>query len=260
MSSLRLAILVIGLILIVVIYVWGTIHYRRIQRKQAVGSVHAVPAAEETGVAAQLDDDDIYAGVLSTLNQSLAESKHTPATAPRVNSDGARRLAPRTHAPQTRDMFPSDADEQCSSSNYQNVDDNRIIALHVTALPTKAFNGNDILDAVNHLGLEFGEMNIFHHYGIGDMQSEQPLFSLADMFEPGSFDLTQLDRRQTRGLTLFFCLPLPVDGQVVFELMLNTAQRLARRLGGEIRGPDHRVINDQQLAALRSKISSHSSV
>ena len=47
---------------------------------------------------------------------------------------------------------------------------------------------------------------------------------------------------------------LVVDGQVVFELMLNTAQRLADILGGEIRGPNHSLINENRIHTIRSKI------
>ena len=77
------------------------------------------------------------------------------------------------------------------------------------------------------------------------------------MFEPGNFDLARLDQHNTRGLTLFFSLPVRVDSQVVFELMLNTAQRLAKRLGGEIRGSEHNLLDDAQITAIRNKINEH---
>ena len=122
-------------------------------------------------------------------------------------------------------------------------------------MPSRTFYGNDILEAVNEVGLEYGEMDIFHHYGVGDMRCDRPLFSVADMLEPGHFDLTKLDRHRTRGLTMFFCLPARDDGQVVFELMLNTAERLAHRLGGEIRGVDQNLIDDEQITTIRNKIN-----
>ena len=273
MTSLRVIILAIGIVLIAIIYLWETIRQRRLQRKQTVSPAYS--EQEYTGVRITADQDiqNDYADVLSELNQTLAETKRkgdvktrdtiTVTTAKGFGIDDYQNSDPRRKL-ETRDMFASFRHEPPAAarpgdSNYQNLDESQIIALHITALPTGIFNGNDILDAVNDVGLEFGEMNLFHHYGIGDMQSNRPLFSLSDMFEPGSFDLTRLDQHNTRGLTLFFCLPVRVDGQVVFELMLNTAQRLAKRLGGEIRGADHNLINDDQIAANRNKISHYSS-
>ena len=75
------------------------------------------------------------------------------------------------------------------------------------------------------------------------------------MFEPGSFDLEKIDSINTRGLSLILSLPTPIDGQVVFELMLNTAQRLAEQLGGEIRDPNHKLINDLHISSIRQNIS-----
>ena len=142
-----------------------------------------------------------------------------------------------------------------AAGTAQDIDVDRIISLHITALPAQTFRGRDIREALNEVGMKYGEMKIFHHYGVGEMHAEQPLFSLTDMFEPGHFELAKIEQHSTRGLTLFFCLPTRVDAQVVFELMLNTAQRLAHRLGGEIRGQDQNLIKDEQIAAIRNKIN-----
>ncbi|MBF8268903.1 MAG: Cell division protein ZipA [Gammaproteobacteria bacterium] len=271
MTSLRVIILVVGVVLIVVIYFWETIKHRRQQRKQTISPSFSEQEYSGIRITSDHETDSDYADVLSELNQALAETKRKAEFAPPntivSRADGterSRHMGAQIKS-ETRDMFgPARQDAPVSTglqdSEYQNVNENQIIALHITALPTGIFNGNDILDAVNNVGLEFGEMNIFHHYGIGDMQGQRPLFSLADMFEPGSFDLARLDQHHTRGLTLFFFLPIRVDSQVVFELMLNTAQRLAKRLGGEIRGPDHNMIDDEQIAAIRSKINYYNQI
>jgi len=270
MASLRVIILIIGLALIALIYLWEIIKQRRQQRKQTVSTVYPEHDYPEIRVAPENNSDNEYADVLSELNQTLAENRlkgETGAGSGMGRRSGSERpQSPSVRrAPETGDMFASfqvdDPDPGTPKDNaYRDVVKRVIISLHVTAMPTTVFNGNDILDAVNNVGLEFGDMNIFHHYGIGDMQGDQPIFSLSDMFEPGNFDLNNLDQHNTRGLTLFFCLPIRVDGQVVFELMLNTAQRLAKALGGEIRGPGHQVLDDRQIADIRNKISHNSSV
>ena len=270
MASLRVIILIIGLALIALIYLWEIIKQRRQQRKQTLSTLYPEHDYQEVRVSSEDDASNEYADVLSELNQTLAENRQKGETGARSgmgrSSAGERQQTPAVRrTPETEDMFASfqveGPDTSAPKANaYYDVDESAIITLHVTAMPTRVFNGNDILDAVNNVGLEFGEMNIFHHYGIGDMQGDRPIFSLSDMFEPGNFDLENLDQHNTRGLSLFFCLPIRVDGQVVFELMLNTAQRLAKRLGGEIRGPGHQVLDDRQIADIRNKISHNSSV
>lgn len=274
MSSLRLIILFVGLVFIAVIYFWESIKQKWLQRKQTIKTTPSEQEYPEIRIVRDQDTGNDYSGVLPELNQPLNDSKNTAGVREQEhlvvsdNVSASPELLHTTdvrHGPETRDMFAEHPGKPGESSDQDNaadrdIDKDRIITLHVTALPTRAFNGKDLLDAVNDVGLEYGEMNVFHHFGPGDMRSDRPLFSLADMFEPGNFDLDKLDRHNTRGLTLFFCLPSRVDGQVVFELMLNTAQRLAQRLGGEIRGPAQDLIDDEQITEIRNKINQHTYV
>ena len=78
----------------------------------------------------------------------------------------------------------------------------------------------------------------------------RPLFSMADMYEPGSFDPDNMESRTTRGLSLFMCLPTPVEDTRAFELMLNTAERLAGILGGQVMGPDRKALNKEHIRSI----------
>ena len=71
------------------------------------------------------------------------------------------------------------------------------------------------------------------------------------MFEPGSFDLNQMSAYQTTGLVLFMPPSVPVDSRVAFELMLNTAQRLQSRLGGELRDSKRQPLSSAQIEKMR---------
>lgn len=269
MTTLRLILLISGLVFIAIIYFWDTLKQRKSQRKQTISQSTINQDISGIRISPSHDVEDDYSGVLSELNQTLAESKKAeenlmhdsiPMAEEQLVEIGKHHDSGPTAMPETQDMF-ANIDNKSPESNSsgkvlnKDIDEDNIITLYVTALPTMAFAGNDILDAINNVGLEYGEMNIFHHYGMGEMHSNQPLFSMADMFEPGNFDLDKLDDHHTRGLSLFLCLPVRVDAQVVFELMLNIAQRLAESLGGEIRGSDHKLINDEQIAEIRNKIN-----
>jgi len=60
------------------------------------------------------------------------------------------------------------------------------------------------------------------------------LFSLANMFNPGTFDLEEMDRLQTRGLSLFMTLPGPGEALQSFNMMHSAARKLADEFGGQV--------------------------
>lgn len=105
-----------------------------------------------------------------------------------------------------------------------------VVALYLRPARSPAFLGPVLIKALNAVGMRFGDMNIYHHFGAGELRAEQPLFSLANMFEPGQFDPDALEEFETAGLAMFIQFPAALDGPVAFELFLNTAQRLAEAL------------------------------
>ncbi|MCC7412826.1 MAG: cell division protein ZipA C-terminal FtsZ-binding domain-containing protein [Gammaproteobacteria bacterium] len=131
----------------------------------------------------------------------------------------------------------------------------RVIVLHIEVEPHRRITGPDVLDAMGTVGMRHGDLQIFHHFGIGRMRAAEPLFSAANMFEPGCFDLEHMDALETRGLALFMKLPGPIEANIAFELMLNTAQRLADILGAQVCDSRHRPLDAGAIAALRESIT-----
>jgi cell division protein ZipA len=133
-----------------------------------------------------------------------------------------------------------------------------LLVLYITSPPHISFNGLSISKAADEVGMIYGHMNIFHHFGPGKLHSGQPLFSLANMHEPGSFDLGRMAYLKTKGLAMFMYSPASIDASVVFELFLNTTQRMAKLLGGTVRTTDNEVLNNASISALRKKAESFS--
>jgi cell division protein ZipA len=130
-----------------------------------------------------------------------------------------------------------------------------IVVLNVMAEPGDSFSGPDLLDALRQVEMEHGDMRIFHHYGVGEMRAERPVFSLANILEPGYFEPAHMEDFSTPGCVLFMRLPGPLDGRVAFELMLATGQRLAERLGGELRDETRSVLTPRSIGDLRERIA-----
>ncbi len=128
-----------------------------------------------------------------------------------------------------------------------------LISLYVRAHEGKEFSGTTLVKALNSVGMQFGEMAIFHHFGAGELKCQTPVFSAANMFEPGTFDMRRIEAFRTAGVALFLQLPGPLDGPVAFELLLNTAQRLTELTGGELYVDPKNLLDPPSIARLRKR-------
>ena len=83
------------------------------------------------------------------------------------------------------------------------------------------------------------------------------LYSLASMVNPGVFPVKAMDDFATPGLTLFAQLPGPADGMLIFSDMLYTAERLAAMLVGDLQDDTHSALTKQTIEHLRERIMEH---
>lgn len=112
-----------------------------------------------------------------------------------------------------------------------------IITLYVVAPQNQQFNGENVVRQLENLGFQFGEHQIFHRHI--DNSASPVIFSVANMVQPGIFDLNQLHHFSTVGLVFFMHLPSPGQDLVNLRLMMHTVDSFAQELGGF-------VLNDQQ--------------
>jgi len=138
-------------------------------------------------------------------------------------------------------MSFSAADDEQHQQQYQAEDEmpqaeavaNEVLILYVLMPEGQDINGAMLLPSLLTLGFKYGEMNIFHRHQ-DSAGSGEVLFSLANMFNPGTFDLEEMDKLQTRGLSLFMTLPGPGEALQNFNLMHNAAKKLAEEFGGQV--------------------------
>ena len=130
-----------------------------------------------------------------------------------------------------------------------------ILVLFVTAKQPTGFTGSDIFSVLEELGCEYGKHQIFHHFGVGDPKAKQAVFSIADMLEPGVFDPDNQENFVTEGLAIFMQLPGVFGGRVAFELMLNTTQRMAEMLEGQVCDERRKPLEPAMIEVLRERIA-----
>lgn len=128
----------------------------------------------------------------------------------------------------------------------------RVLSLHVMAQVGRAFEGRRVLELLLQYGLRFGDMSIFHRHEHPSGQGHI-LFSLAQAVEPGTFDLTQFERQSVPGVSLFMGLPgfKPLHA---FDLMVDTARRLAKELDADLVDEQAIPVTSAQLDSWRDEV------
>ena len=131
--------------------------------------------------------------------------------------------------------------------------DPEVFMLNVVARSAAGFNGRDILHILLACDLRFGDMSFFHRYekegGLGPIQ-----FSVANMMQPGVFDIDNMSDVTTPGLVFFLTLPGPEDMMQAFDYMFETAQAVARNLEGDVLDESRSAMTKQVVEHSRQKI------
>lgn len=127
----------------------------------------------------------------------------------------------------------------------------KIVYLYVCRRGERRISGSDLLDAAIKAGLNFGEMNIFHRRQEG---VRQPVFSMANLTEPGHFDPGSWNVFDTPGVTLFLTLPAPVSALDAWDAMLATAQRISELLDADVLDDSQCLLTRQRIAQIREEM------
>jgi cell division protein ZipA len=129
----------------------------------------------------------------------------------------------------------------------------RIVTLFVAARPGQRLRGSDLVVAAEKAGLVFGDMNIFHRLVDGKPEAG-PIFSVANMVKPGSFDLRRVHEIETPGITFFMTLPGPLAALDAWETLLPTAQRMAELLDASVLDEERNTLGRQRIAHIRDEL------
>ena len=145
------------------------------------------------------------------------------------------------------------ASRQDPPGRRQEVNIERIVTLFVAARDGQMFRGADLVVAAEKVGLEFGDMGIFHRLDERSA-SRGPVFSVANMVKPGSFDLARIDALNTPGLGFFMTLPGPLPALDAWDTMLPAAQRMAELLGGVVLDAERNPLSRQGSQLVRDDL------
>ena len=132
-------------------------------------------------------------------------------------------------------------------------DFDKIVTLYIAARAGNVLRGPDIVVAAEKAGLTYGHLNVFHRLVNGHPE-RGPVFSVANIRRPGSFDMDGIQSLETPAIAFFLTLPAPVSALDAWDAMLPTAERMAELLDGVLLDEHRNALGRQRISHLREEL------
>jgi cell division protein ZipA len=138
-----------------------------------------------------------------------------------------------------------------ASSAAVNNDD--VVILHLMAKKGETFAGDELLRQLLDHHLRYGAMKIFHRHE-GEDGSGPIHFSVANSLNPGTFDLATMEQFATPGITFLMPLHDLTRPMASFELLIQCASSLAKKLEGELKDETRSALTRQTVEHYKQRI------
>jgi cell division protein ZipA len=259
-ADLRLALLLVGAVLLMGIVVWEILQRRR--ASQADAAHQAGPPAIDPLLQPD-ETSDVREDPSLTLPEMHVRDRLIEPTL--VDFDAAIAKEPSLGIPVLDSVTLSDPVGVAASSvqpavaesrahepvtmrlDWPPPEQQRIIGVRVIARNGERFTGVSLRQALLGEGFQHGELEIFHR----PMSDGRVLLSAASLTKPGNFDLATMDSGLFLGLNLFAVLPGPLPGRDTVDKLLIAGHTLAQRLRGELRDARGEALTEARLTEMR---------
>ena len=125
--------------------------------------------------------------------------------------------------------------------------------LNIISKGETEFDGMEIDQALNQVGMQLGSMKIYHRKS-QEKNGARNLYSLANLYKPGVFDSGNLGKFRTKGLTLFMNIPVTPKPVQVFEEMVVTAKLICESINGKLVDQKQNPLNNKGLESIRRQV------
>ncbi|GAA5009524.1 cell division protein ZipA [Pseudoluteimonas lycopersici] len=176
---------------------------------------------------------------------------------PRISDQFAHGIGVRDDTEQP-ELDLGDEAPNASSDLGRRPDDafDKIVTIYIAAHAGEKLRGPDIVVAAEKAGLTYGHMNVFHRLVEGHPE-RGPVFSVANIMKPGSFDMASIQELETPAIAFFLTLPAPVSALDAWEMMQPTAERMADLLGGVVLDESRNALSRQRVQGIRDELRAY---
>ena len=246
--TLGLIILVVGVLVVLPLVYWlstrGSQAQTRGQVRRGTASGRIEPMIGDAETGADFDAD--LRAQLDELGDLLATDGPEPEQGELLDEPTAGRTKATVATPSTSDTGPKPGVRPSRPLD-------RIVTLFVHGQAGRTIRGADLVVAAEKVGLVYGDMGVYHRMLDGH-ESEGPIFSLANIAKPGSFDLRNLGELETPGLSFFMTLPGPLPALDAWNSMLAVAQRVSQLLEADLLDESRNPLVEQTVGYIRNEM------
>ncbi|MBV1880668.1 MAG: cell division protein ZipA [Pseudomonadales bacterium] len=129
-----------------------------------------------------------------------------------------------------------------------------VVIIYLIAEKDSVIKGRQLLQQLLNLGLRYGEMNIFHRHEKANSEGCL-MFSVANIEEPGTFDIDNMSDFTTPGVCLFLSLPGPERAMYAFDMLVDTARKVSNALNCEMLDEKREVMTQETIENYRVRVS-----
>lgn len=220
MSVLQWALLIVGIVAVIAIYVVSRREKRTVKTwtPPSIGAAPRPPAGDQMEIFSRPGEFDEF-GVGKPRKRVGSTMPGIPETPLPLQEEPAAEPSAKAQAPSVAAAVTPAAKPV----------EQKIIAILIAEREGGLILGPNLHRALRNEGLIYGDRKIYHRMDLG-----QPVFSVAGLLKPGQLDPAESDKFTTPGLTMFMVLPgapAPVDA---VRDMLITAKALAKSLKSEL--------------------------
>ena len=250
-NNLRLMLLIIGCCLVLGVYLWEIFRKRRRKKADILSAVDEsddIPFTQNSDISEEQYNKAI--SDLTELSNQLANS----------NSDTKHIISEINEKNQENNVI----EEELNSS--EEIKKENILVFYITAT-SEEFNGAIIEKILTNIGMTFGDMGIFHYYednktnkyaNNGEYEtakSNQPLFSISNMYEPGTFILDEMQKLKTKGIAVFmYDIDSPNSYKIFEKFFFENIKNIAKSLNAEIKTSDYKLLDDKTLKSITDRL------
>lgn len=211
-DTLRIIIILIGLLVVVGMIAWNFLRHQRAEREF---EDYDGALSENDSAASRGNDDFDVIPITPKKNDNIAKKPLDP-----ISVDAAVSEMP------------------------------NLIQFSIVAETEAGFNGEDIFEALNDVGLEYGSLQIFERLDSNRLVD----FAVANMVNPGIFPQDNLADFSCPGLS-FFMQPKKITNRIeAFEDFVRTLNFVALKLGGQMQDNHRQPLTDETIQAIRETL------
>ncbi|KZN41076.1 cell division protein ZipA [Pseudoalteromonas luteoviolacea] len=107
------------------------------------------------------------------------------------------------------------------------------IILHIQMPEGLTMAGSKLLPSVLSLGFKYSEEGFFNRH-VESSGNGPVLFRLVNMYNPGTFDIDNMEQFSTAGVSLFMTLPCEGDSMAAFNMLHSAAKKLSDEFGAQV--------------------------